>query len=410
MLIVQKFGGTSVGTIERIRNVAERVSRAKRMGHDVVVVVSAMAGETNRLIDLAKSAVPKPDPREMDVLVSTGEQVSTALLSMTLISMGFKARSLQNHQVRLVTDSAYTKAHIKRIDAQKLTSVLKEGAIAIVAGFQGIDEQGDITTLGRGGSDTTAVAIAAALKPHARNGLVCEIYTDVDGVYTTDPNIVPQARKLKQISFEEMFELASSGAKVLQTRSVLFGMKFDIPIHVRSSFNDSEGTMVVNETLDMESVVVTGISYDKNEAKITVLHVSDKPGIAHSVFAPLAEAEIVVDMIIQSASSDGYTDMSFTVPRGDYEKAMAILQELVKQKKATYVVGDDKVSKVSLVGVGMRTHSGVAAKMFKYLSDAGINIQLISTSEIKISVVINEKDMKKAVAVLHKGFGLEDAK
>lgn len=408
MLIVQKFGGTSVGTIDRIHNVAERVARAKREGHDVVVVVSAMAGETNRLIDLAKSAVPSPDPREMDVLLSTGEQVSTALLSMALISMGYKARSLQNHQVRLVTDSAYTKAHIKRIDAQKLTSVLKEGAIAIVAGFQGIDEQGDITTLGRGGSDTTAVAIAAALKPHAKNGLVCEIYTDVDGVYTADPNIVPEARKIKQISFEEMFELASSGAKVLQTRSVLFGMKFDIPIHVRSSFNDSEGTMVVNETLDMESVVVTGISYDKNEAKITVLHVSDKPGIAHSIFAPLAEAEIVVDMIIQSASSDGFTDMSFTVPRGDYEKAIAILQELVKQKKATYVVGDDKVSKVSVVGVGMRTHSGVAARMFKYLADAGINIQMISTSEIKISVVLSEHNMKKAVAALHKEFGLEN--
>jgi aspartate kinase len=407
MLIVQKFGGTSVGTIERIHSVARRVARAKSEGHDVVVVVSAMAGETNRLIDLAKSAVKSPDPREMDVLVSTGEQVSTALLSMALISMGYKARSLQNHQVRLVTDSAYTKAHIKRIDAQKLSSVLKEGEIAIVAGFQGIDEKGDITTLGRGGSDTTAVAIAAALKPHVKDGLVCEIYTDVDGVYTTDPNIVPEARKLKQISFEEMFELASSGAKVLQTRSVLFGMKFDIPIHVRSSFNDSEGTMVVNETLDMESVVVTGISYDKNEAKITVLHVSDRPGIAQSIFTPLAENEIVVDMIIQSASSDGYTDMSFTVPRGDYEKAMAILQDLVKQKKATYVVGDDKVSKVSIVGVGMRTHSGVAAKMFRFLADAGINIQMISTSEIKISVVLNEADMKKAVNVLHKGFGLE---
>ncbi len=408
MLIVQKFGGTSVGTIERIRNVANRVARAKDAGNDVVVVVSAMAGETNRLIDLAKSAVPSPDPREMDVLVSTGEQVSTALLSMTLISMGYKARSLQNHQVRLVTDSAYTKAHIKRIDAQKLTNVLKEGAIAIVAGFQGIDEQGDITTLGRGGSDTTAVAIAAAMKSHAKSGLVCEIYTDVDGVYTTDPNIVPTAKKIKKISFEEMFELASSGAKVLQTRSVLFGMKFDIPIHVRSSFNDSEGTMVINETLDMESVVVTGISYDKNEAKITVLHVSDQPGIAYGIFSPLAEAEIVVDMIIQSASSDGYTDMSFTIPRGDYDKAIQILNKLVKEKKATYVVGDDKVSKVSLVGVGMRTHSGVASRMFKYLSEAGINIQMISTSEIKISVVVNEKDMKKAVAVLHKGFGLND--
>jgi len=408
MLLVQKFGGTSVGSIDRIRNVANRVAKARALGHDVVVVVSAMAGETNRLIDLAKSAVPEPDPREMDVLISTGEQVSTALLSMTLVSMGLKARSLQNHQVRLVTDSSYTKAHIKRIDVQKLTNVLKEGAIAVVAGFQGIDEKGDITTLGRGGSDTTAVAIAAALKPHIKSGLVCEIYTDVDGVYTADPNIVPTARKLKMISFEEMFELASSGAKVLQTRSVLFGMKFDVPIHVRSSFNDSEGTMVVNETLGMESVVVTGISHDKNEAKITVVNVSDKPGIANSVFAPLAEAGIVVDMIIQSASSEGVTDMSFTVPRGEFKRAMQILQDLVKEKKATYVAGDDKIAKVSIVGVGMRTHSGVASRMFKVLADSGINIQMISTSEIKISVVVNEKDMKKAVEVLHKEFGLEN--
>jgi aspartate kinase len=406
MLIVQKFGGTSVGTIDRIHSVAQRVAKVKSQGNDVIVVVSAMAGETNRLIDLAKSAVADPDPREMDVLVSTGEQVSTALLSMALISMGCKARSLQNHQVQLLTDSAYTKAHIKRIDAQKLRSVIKEGAIAIVAGFQGVDEQGNITTLGRGGSDTTAVAIAAAMKPHAKNGLVCEIYTDVDGVYTADPNIEPSARKLKQISFEEMFELASSGAKVLQTRSVLFGMKFDIPIHVRSSFNDSEGTMVVNETQDMESVVVTGISHDKNQAKITVLHVSDTPGIAASIFEPLAAAEINVDMIIQSASSEGFTDMSFTVPRTDYKSATDILQNLIKQKRATYVAGDDKVAKVSIVGVGMRTHSGVAATMFKLLAEAGINIQMISTSEIKVSVVVNEKDMKKAVETLHEGFGL----
>jgi len=406
VLVVQKFGGTSVGTIDRIRNVAKRVAETKSKGNDVVVVVSAMAGETNRLIDLAKAIVKEPDPRELDVLVSTGEQVSTALLSMTLVSMGLKARSLQNHQVRLVTDSTFANAHIKRIDAQKLTSVLKEGAIAIVAGFQGIDEQGNITTLGRGGSDTTAVAIAAAMKPHIKDGLVCEIYTDVDGVYTADPNIVSDARKLKQISYEEMFELASSGTKVLQTRSVLYGMKFGIPIHVRSSFNDTEGTMVTNETLDMESVVVTGISHDKNEAKITVLHVHDKPGIAHSIFAPLAEAEIVVDMIIQSASTEGHTDMSFTVPRGDYKRAIHILQDLVKQKKAAWVVGDEKIAKVSVVGVGMRTHSGVAAKMFKALASAGVNIQMISTSEIKISVVVNEKDMKKAVDVLHKEFEL----
>ena len=407
MLIVQKFGGTSVGSIDRIRNVAKRVAEARSKGNDVIVVVSAMAGETNRLIELAKSAVHEPDPREMDVLVSTGEQVSSALLSMALISMGYKARSLQNHQVQLVTDSSFTKAHIKRIDAQKLRSTIKEGYIAIVAGFQGVDEQGNITTLGRGGSDTTAVAIAAAMKEYSRDGLMCEIYTDVDGVYTADPNIVPKARKLKRISFEEMFELASSGAKVLQTRSVLFGMKFDVPIHVRSSFNDSEGTMVVNQ--DLESVVVTGISHDKNQAKITVLHVSDRPGIAYSVFEPLAEAEINVNMIIQSASTEGYTDMSFTVSRTDYKSAMELLQELVKQKKVTYIVGDDKVAKVSLVGVGMRTHAGVAATMFKLLADAGVNIQMISTSEIKVSVVLNEKDMKKAVEVLHNGFELENA-
>jgi len=406
MLIVQKFGGTSVGTIERIRNVAQRVSMAKAQGHDVVVVVSAMAGETNRLIELAKSAAADPDPREMDVLISTGEQVSSALLSMTLLSMGCKARSLQNHQVKLLTDSSFTKAHIKQIDVQKLRNVLKEGSVAIVSGFQGIDERGDITTLGRGGSDTTAVAIAAAMKPHVKDGLVCEIYTDVDGVYTADPNLVPEARKLKKISFEEMFELASSGSKVLQTRSVLFGMKFDVPIHVRSSFNNNEGTMVVNETLDMESVVVTGISHDKNQAKITVIHVSDTPGIAHSIFAPLADAEINVDMIIQSASSEGYTDMSFTVPRTDYKQAMQILNGLVEQKKAMRVAGDDKIAKVSLVGVGMRTHSGVAAKMFKTLASAGVNIQMISTSEIKISIVVHENDMKKAVEVLHKEFGL----
>jgi aspartate kinase len=408
MLIVQKFGGTSVGTIDRIRNVARRVALAKSKGNDVIVVVSAMAGETNRLIELAKAAVGDPDPREMDVLVSTGEQVSSALLSMMLLSMGSKARSLQNHQLQLVTDSSFTRAHIKRIDAQKLRSVIKEGAIAIVAGFQGVDEQGDITTLGRGGSDTTAVAIAAAMKPHSKDGLVCEIYTDVDGVYTADPNIVPTARKLEQISFEEMFELASSGSKVLQPRSVLFGMKFGIPIHVRSSFNDSEGTMVVNETQDMEGVVVTGISHDKNQAKITVVHVSDTPGIAYGVFEPLAAAEINVDMIIQSASSQGFTDMSFTVPRTDYKSAMEILKGLIKEKKATYIVGDDKVAKVSVVGVGMRSHPGVAATMFKILAESGVNIQMISTSEIKVSVVLSEKDMKKAVEVLHKGFGLEN--
>lgn len=406
MLIIQKFGGTSVGTIDRIRNVAQRIAETKKAGHDVVVVVSAMAGETNRLIDLAHQIVDDPDPRELDVLVSTGEQVSTALLSMALNSMGMRTKSLQNHQVRLVTDSLFTRAHIKRIDAQRIFDTLKNGEIAVVAGFQGIDERGDITTLGRGGSDTTAVAIAAAMKPYAKDGLVCEIYTDVDGVYTADPNIVPDARKLKQISYEEMFELASSGAKVLQTRSVLFGMKFKIPIHVRSSFNKKEGTMVTDETLDMESVVVTGIAYDRNEAKVTVVHVPDKPGVAQLIFEPLAKAEIIVDMIIQSASNDGYTDLSFTVPKGDFKKTMMILQKLTNQLKPSWVVGDDRIAKVSVVGVGMRTHSGVAARVFKALANAGINIQMISTSEIKISIVVGERDMKRAVEVLHKEFNL----
>ncbi len=406
MLLVQKFGGTSVGTIDRIRNVARRIAATKKEGHDVVVVVSAMAGETNRLIALAHEIVNDPDPRELDVLVSTGEQVSTALMSMALNAMGLRTKSLQNHQVRLVTDSLFTRAHIKRIDAQRIFETLKNGEIAVIAGFQGIDERGDITTLGRGGSDTTAVAIAAAMKPYAKDGLVCEIYTDVDGVYTADPNIVQDARKLKQISYEEMFELASSGAKVLQTRSVLFGMKFGIPIHVRSSFNNKEGTMVIDETLDMESVVVTGIAYDKNEAKVTVVHVPDRPGIAQLIFEPLAKADIIVDMIIQSASNEGYTDMSFTVPKPDFKKTMMILQKLTNQLKPSWVVGDDRIAKVSVVGVGMRTHSGVAARVFKALANAGINIQMISTSEIKISIVVGERDMKKAVEVLHKEFKL----
>ncbi|MGB9591119.1 MAG: aspartate kinase, partial [Candidatus Kryptoniota bacterium] len=406
MLLIQKFGGTSVGTIERIRNVAKRIAATKKEGHDVVVVVSAMAGETNRLIALAHEMVDDPDPRELDVLVSTGEQVSTALLAMALNAMGLRTKSLQNHQVRLVTDSQFTRAHIKRIDAQRIFDTLKNGEIAVVAGFQGIDERGDITTLGRGGSDTTAVAIAAAMKPYAKDGVVCEIYTDVDGVYTADPGIVPDARKLKRVSYEEMFELASSGAKVLQARSVLFGMKFGIPIHVRSSFNNKEGTMVIDETLDMESVVVTGIAYDKNEAKVTVVHVPDRPGVAQLIFEPLARAEIIVDMIIQSASNDGYTDMSFTVPKGDFKKTMTILQKVINQLKPSWIVGDDRIAKVSVVGVGMRTHSGVAARVFKALADAGINIQMISTSEIKISIVVGERDMKKAVEVLHREFNL----
>jgi aspartate kinase len=408
MLIVQKFGGTSVGNIERIKNVAQRVVHTKSQGHDVVVIVSAMAGETNRLIDLAHKISEQPNEREMDVLVSTGEQVSTALLAMTLTDMGYKAKSLQNHQVRIITDSAFTKARIKKIDANALKKVLHDGTIAIVAGFQGVDEHNNITTLGRGGSDTTAVAIAAAMKQADHHTqVVCEIYTDVDGVYTTDPNIEPKARKLKQISFEEMLELASLGAKVLQTRSVEFAMKYKVPIHVRSSFNYEEGTFVTEETPQMEQLVVTGIAPDKNEAKVSILGVPDTPGIAAKVFAAIAEVNINVDMIIQSTSVDGFADISFTVPKADYKKAMQILKHIAKDVRARDLMGDEKIAKVSVVGVGMRSHSGVASRMFAALANAGINIQMITTSEIKISCVVKDTEMEKAVRVLHKAFEME---
>ncbi len=406
-LIVQKYGGTSVGTIERIKNVARRVIKTKDEGHDVVVIVSAMAGETDRLINLAYQITSTPDEREYDVLISTGEQVSVALLSMAIQSMGYKARSYLAYQVKIITDSAFSKARIQRINSEKIFEDLRNGYIVVIAGFQGIDEQGNITTLGRGGSDTTAVAIAASLKAD-----ICEIYTDVDGVYTTDPNICPNARKLDVITYDEMLEMASLGAKVLQTRSVEFAKKYNVPIHVRSSFNESKGTMVIKEEDRMEAPVVSGITYSKNEAKITVVRVPDRPGIAAKIFTPLAEANIVVDMIVQNVSADGYTDLTFTVPKSDLKKAIRIVEAVKDEIKAAAVLGDENIAKVSIVGVGMRSHSGVAAKMFSTLASENINILMISTSEIKISCVIEPKYTELAVRVLHDAFNLgsEDIK
>ncbi len=410
MLIVQKFGGSSVANVERIGNVAQRIVETKNRGNDVVVIVSAMAGETNRLINLAHQVCNTPDERELDVLVSTGEQVTTALLAMTLISKGHKANSLQNHQVQIVTDSAFTKARIKSIDAKKLRKVLADGSIAVVAGFQGVDEHGNITTLGRGGSDTTAVAIAAAIKQADPDvELLCEIYTDVDGVYTTDPNIAPEARKLKTISYEEMLEIASLGAKVLQTRSVEFAAKYNIPIHVRSSLTNEKGTIVTSrkDLQTMESLKITGIAYNKDEAKVSMLGVPDKPGVAAKIISPVADAGITVDMIIQNTGIDGSADITFTVPKSDYRKAMAMLKRTASEVGARDLIGDERIAKISLVGVGMRSHSIVAAKMFRALAGAGINIEMISTSEIKISCVVDEDRVEEAVKLLHKAFHLE---
>lgn len=400
-LIVQKYGGTSVGDPERIKNVARRVAKTRKEGHDVVVVVSAMAGETDRLINLTKKITEEPDPREMDMVVSTGEQVSIGLLAMALHDLGIKARSFTGFQVGILTDTSHTKARIKNIEAQKVKEALKRGEVAIVAGFQGITAEEDITTLGRGGSDTSAVAVAAAIKAN-----VCEIYTDVDGVYTTDPNIVPEARKLERISYDEMLEMASLGAKVLQTRSVEFGKNFNVPIHVRSSFNEKEGTWVVKEDRDMEKIVVSGVTYNKNEAKVSITRVPDKPGIAGKIFGAIADANVSVDMIIQDISQDGYTDISFTIPKGDLKKVLAALEPVAKEIGVTSVIPDDKIAKISIVGVGMRSHSGVAARMFSVLAKENINILMISTSEIKISCVIEAKYTELAVRVLHQAFGL----
>jgi len=403
-LIVQKYGGTSVGSPERIKNVAKRVARWKAQGHDIVVVVSAMSGETNRLIALAKEIQSQPDPRELDVMVSTGEQVTIALLSMALIEAGLQARSYTGAQVRILTDNAYTKARILSIDEENMRADLKAGRVVVVAGFQGVDEAGNITTLGRGGSDTTGVALAAALKADE-----CQIYTDVDGVYTTDPRIVPEARRLKTVTFEEMLEMASLGSKVLQIRSVEFAGKYKVRLRVLSSFEDEgEGTLITfEEDKDMEKAVISGIAFNRDEAKITVLGVPDRPGIAYQILGPVGEANIDVDMIVQNVGHDGLTDFSFTVHRNDYQKALKVLKPVVEHTKARGLQSGDKIAKVSVVGVGMRSHAGIASTMFRTLAEEGINIEMISTSEIKVSVVIDEKYTELAVRVLHKAFGLE---
>ena len=402
-LVVQKYGGTSVGDIERINKVARRVIRTKNQGHQVVVVVSAMAGETDRLLRLAYQITKTPDERELDVLVATGEQVSIALLAIALKNIGYDAKSYLGFQIKIATDSAFGKARITGIDSEKILSDLANGHIVVVAGFQGADELDNITTLGRGGSDTTGVAIAAALRAD-----VCEIYTDVDGVYTTDPNICPKARKLSKISYDEMLEMASLGAKVLQIRSVEFAKKYDVPIHVRSSFNDNPGTIVCREEKEMEQVVVSGVTYNKNESKIEVMRVPDVPGLAAKLFKPIADANIMVDMIIQTSSSEkGYADVAFTVPKSDFVKTLQIVKETMKEMGTKEVSINEDIAKVSIVGVGMRSHSNVAAKMFAALAKEGINIIMISTSEIKISCVIDSKYTELAVRSLHDAFELD---
>jgi aspartate kinase len=401
-LIVQKYGGTSVGNIERIHRVAQRVAETRRAGHDLVVVLSAMSGETDRLLRLAQEVTGDPDERELDMLLSTGERVTIALLAMDLRAMGVNARSFTGRQVGIITDSAHTKARIARVTADRIREALGEGIVPVVAGFQGINEQSDVTTLGRGGSDLTAVALAAALKADR-----CVIYTDVDGVYTADPNIVPGARRLDKISYEEMLELASLGAKVLQSRSVEFAAKFGVPVDVRSTFKEGQGTLVTTEDTDMERVAVSGVSGDRNQAKITIIGVPDRPGIAARIFGPVAAANIVVDMIIQNVSQASLTDISFTVPRADVAKAMALVERVAKDIEAKAVTVTEAIAKVSLVGVGMRSHSGVAARMFEVLSREGVNIMMISTSEIKISCVIDEKYLELAMRALHAAFGLD---
>jgi len=404
-LIVQKYGGTSVGSIEKIRAVAERVIETSIQGNQMVIVLSAMAGQTDRLIKLANDMTEDPDSRELDVLVSTGEQISVALFAMAVKAMGYDARSFLGFQVAIHTDHLFGKARIHDIETNRIIRNLDQGRIVTVAGFQGLDDHGDITTLGRGGSDTTAVALAAALKAD-----VCEIFTDVNGVYTTDPNICPRAKKMDFISYEEMLEMASLGAKVLEIRSVEFAKKFDVPIHVRSTFTSERGTMVVAETKDMEKVAVSGVAYNKNEARVTIRKVPDQPGIASRIFDPVFRAGIVVDMIVQNTSQDGLTDLTFTVLKTDFYKTMKLVSDIAAEIGAERVLGDEDIAKVSIIGVGMRTHAGVAKTMFAALAKENINILMISTSEIKISCLIEEKYTELAVRILHEAFGLDDEK
>ncbi|SIT65836.1 aspartate kinase [Ectothiorhodosinus mongolicus] len=403
-LLVQKYGGTSVGSIDRIQNVADRVMASRREGHDVVVVVSAMSGETDRLLGLAREIRQGIDGRELDVLLSTGEQVTIALLAMALESKGCPARSYTGAQVHIRTDSAHNKARIQEIDGARVRRDLADGRVVVVAGFQGVDEHGNITTLGRGGSDTTAVALAAALKADE-----CQIFTDVDGVYTTDPRVVPHARRLERITFEEMLEMASLGSKVLQIRAVEFAGKYNVPLRVLSSFKEGEGTLITFEERSMEQALISGIAFNQNEAQLTVAGVPDQPGVAYRILGAVADANIEVDMIVQNVGADATTDFTFTVHRNDFAKAMAIVEAAAGELRAREVCGDDKIVKVSIVGVGMRSHAGIASKMFQTLAKEGINIRMISTSEIKISVVVDEKYLELAVRALHDAFELEQA-
>ena len=403
-LYVHKYGGTSVGDISRIKNVAERIHKARQRGDDVVVVVSAMSGETNKLVALAQAVQERPNPREMDVLLSTGEQVTIALLAMALQERGCPAVSYTGWQVRILSDASHTKARIEDIDTDEIIADLAKGKVVVVAGFQGVTEDGDITTLGRGGSDTTAVALAAVLKADE-----CLIYTDVDGVYTTDPRVEPRARKLDRITFEEMLEMASLGSKVLQIRSVEFAGKYNVPLRVVSSFAEGSGTLISYEEVGVEKALISGIAFNRDEAKLTVQGVPDRPGIASKILGPIADANIEIDMIVQNVAEDQTTDFTFTVNRGDYKKAMEILENTSKELGAKHVKGDDKIVKVSIVGVGMRSHAGIASKMFDALAKEGVNIRMISTSEIKISVVVDEKYLELAVRTLHEAFGLEQS-
>jgi aspartate kinase len=402
-LIVQKYGGTSVGDLERIECVAQRVKATREAGNDVVVVLSAMGGETDRLLEMARQVSHKPAKRELDVLLSTGEQVSIALLCMSLASKGCAARSFTGGQARIRTDASHTKARIQGIDVDALKDALAQSHVAVVAGFQGVDEAGNITTLGRGGSDTTAVALAAALE--ARE---CQIYTDVDGVYTSDPRVVPEARRLNTLTFEEMLELASLGARVLQIRAVEFASKYNVTLRVLSSFEEGKGTLITSEDATMEQPLIAGVAFNQDEAKLTVKGVPDRPGIAAALLCPIAEADIDVDMIVQNVSEDGTTDVTFTVHRNEYEVALALLEQLSREMDAREVTGDERIAKISLVGVGMRSHAGIASRMFETLAAEGINIQMISTSEIKISVVVDEKYLELGVRALHAAFGLGD--